>query len=306
MLLLLGASCDLGEDPDPREHRPRTFPLVSRAPAWDPAEPVVAEVDPHAAAPAPRDESRPPATAMAPRPLCVALGQNAADAIDAELQHGFTALPPGRETTFVAHTDRDAIELLLLGRADFAVVGSQLSARDQQAGLQQTRLGVELFALAVAPDAPLRSLTRQQVRQILTGQVADWSQLGIAGDKIVVVAPADRGRADRAARALIPGDNFADTVVRVASNRHVADQILQHPGAIGIVTVGGEQVAGMKLLAIDWCPPTAEAFGYGTYPFGVPLHLVTPGRPVGDAVRFFDYLRSDAARARLATKVCLL
>jgi hypothetical protein len=38
----------------------------------------------------------------------------------------------------------------------------------------------------------------------------------------------------------------------------------------------------------------------------VPLHLVTPGRPVGDAVRFFDYLRSDAARARLATKVCLL
>jgi phosphate transport system substrate-binding protein len=301
--LLLGASCGLGDDPDPREHRPQTFSLVARGPVWQPPTPVTDALD-VPAQPAPLFESAPVA-APTPAPTRIALGNNARQVFDAPLQRAFTALQADRTPTFAPCTDRDAIELLLVGRAEYAVIGEQLSAREQQAGLHQTRLGIELFALAVAPEAPVRSLTRSQVRQVFTGQVTEWRQLGFDGGTIVVVVPSDAKLAERASRALIPGDGFVAGAVRVASDLHVADQLLQHKGAIGIVRVTASKPSGMKLLPIDWCPPTAEAFGYGTYPFGVPLHLVTAGPVAGEAQRFLEFVRGDAAREQLAARLAL-
>ncbi len=297
VVLLLTAACGIGDDPDPRAHVPRTFALVARS--WQPPVPVTEAVEP-AAPPAPQVESRRPGVAAAPLPVAVAMGLNARQVIDAPLEHEFAAAQPGCAHTFTPCTDRDAVELVSMGRADFAVIGQRLSARELQAGLQQTRFGLELFAVAVAPDSPVRSLTRSQVRQIFTGQVTSWQQLGFVGGTITAVVPSEPRLAERAARALIPGDAFLDGAVRVTSDRHVADQILQHVDAIGIVRVTERPPSGMKLLSIDWCPPTAESFDYGTYPFGVPLHVVTPGAPVGEARRFLEFVATDATRERLA------
>lgn len=298
-LVLLGA-CTFGEDPDPRQFAsPNPIPLRS---TWEAPIPVVAWVEPRPDTAAPLGEVRPPAE---PRPGArIVLGQHAAHVIDETIQRGFAALDPSREPTFVPRTDRDAIDLLLVGEADFVVVGAQLSERERGAGLFQTRLGVELYALAVAPGSPVGSLSRQQVRQIFTGAVTDWRELGFAPGPIVAVAPSEQKKAERAARALLPGDPFAESVVRVATNRHVADQILQHPTAIGIVTIDADKVSGMKLVSIDLCPPTPEAYEHGTYPFGVPIHLVTAGLPNGEAQRFLDHLRG-AAREPLTAKLCL-
>ncbi|MBL9078373.1 MAG: substrate-binding domain-containing protein [Planctomycetes bacterium] len=301
--VVLGAGCSIGDDPDPRLYAPLPM-TVTRGPAWDPPVPVVAAVDPYAAPPSPAPLVEPRPAAPRPATTRIALGQHAVHVIDDGLQRGFDATASGHTAVFLPRTDRDAIDLLLLGEADFAVVGTQLSPREQQAGLQQSRLGVELFALAVAPDSPVRSLTRQQVRQVFTGAVTDWQQLGLPSGPIVAVAPAEQRKAERAARTLLPGDGFAESVVRVASNRHVADQILQHPTAIGIVTIDADKVSGMQLIAIDWCPPTPEAYEHGTYPFGVPVHLVTAGPPAGEARRFLDYLRGTA-REQLTARLCL-
>jgi phosphate transport system substrate-binding protein len=300
--LLLACGCSLGDDPDPRAHAPQMFALVARP--WQPPVPITAAVEP-AAAPAPQVESRGSGATTGPVPIAVAIGRNAGQAVDAPLERAFAAEQPDCAHTFTPCADRDAIELVLMGRADFAVIGEQLSARELQAGLQQTRFGLELFALAVAPSSPVRSLTRSQVRQIFTGQVTDWQQLGFDGGAITAVVPADTRLAERAARALMPGDPFFAGAVRVASDRHVADQILQHGAAIGIVRVTARPPAGMKLLSIDWCPPTAESFAYGTYPFGVPLHVVTAGAPGGEARRFLGFVASDATRETLAAKLTL-
>ncbi|MBL8729573.1 MAG: substrate-binding domain-containing protein [Planctomycetes bacterium] len=302
MVLLLTAGCGLGDDPDPRAHAPRTFALVARP--WQPPVPVTEAVAPAAAA-APQVETRRPSEVVGPMPIAVAMGLNARQVIDGALERTFAAGQPNCSHTFTPCTDRDAVELVLMGRADFAVIGEQLSGRELQAGLQQTRFGLELFAVAVAADSPVRSLTRSQVRQIFTGQVTSWQQLGFTGGTITAVVPSEPRLAERAARALIPGDAFLAGAARVASDRHVADQILQHSDAIGVVHVTDRPPTGMRLLAIDWCPPTAEAFGYGTYPFGVPLQVVTAGPPTGEARRFLEFVATDATRERLAAQLTL-
>jgi phosphate transport system substrate-binding protein len=303
--LLLAGGCDLGSDPAvPLAGEPApTFAPTPEATPWAAPVAATAPIAAHEAPAAPQLET---AAAGAPAAaLVVAIGQNAAEVVDGPLAQGFAASSPGRERNFAPCTDRGAVDLLLVGRADFAVIGSQLSEREQQAGLRQTRFGVELFALAVAKDAPVRSLSRSQVRQILTGEIDNWQQLGLHGGPLVPVVPSDRDLAERAARTLIPGDRFTERAIRVASNRHVADQILQHEGAIGIVRVNGQPMTGMKLVQIDWCPPTQEAFDYGTYPFGIPVQVVTSGPAAGDAQRFLDFVRSNEAHELLAGKLSL-
>jgi phosphate transport system substrate-binding protein len=184
---------------------------------------------------------------------------------------------------------------------DFVVLGGSLSPRERHAGLRQTRLGLELFAIAVSPDFPLRSLSRSQVRQLLAGEVTEWGQLGYDLGPVTAVVPAERALAERAAKALIPGDDFAAAAVRVASEALVAEQVQRHRGAIGVVRVPSRpQESGLRLLPIDWTPPTPEAFGYGTYPFGVPVHLITSGQPDGAAQRFLQFAQSVEGRTMLS------
>ena len=112
--------------------------------------------------------------------------------------------------------------------------------------------------------------------------MCSWPQLGLDGGAIVAVVPSSRALAERAARTLIPGDSFASVCLAVASERHVADQLLREPGAIGIVNVTGQARSdGLRLLPIDWSAPSLDGFQYQTYPYGIPVTLVTSGQGEG-------------------------
>lgn len=265
--------------------------------------PVVGHVFESATPPAaPAGESA--RTSLSPLPAerpCIAfVGSRVAGTIDAEVQRAFAATRPTRRTELLPATDREVVDHLMLGRGDFGLLGGALSQREVHAGLRQQPLGVELFAVTVAPTCPVRSLTHMQVRQIFTGALTDWSQLGEAPQPIVAVVPAEQALAERAERTLIPGDSFAPGCVRAADERHVVDQLLQHRGAIGVIRItAGQREGGQKLLQIDWTPPTPEAFAYGTYPYGMPLQLVTSGAPGENARRFAEFAASPEGRALL-------
>lgn len=244
--------------------------------------------------------------ATAPRrPVIVAVGNNAKSMCDPAFKSGFTKLASDLDVSFADCKDRDAVELRLVNRVDMALLGGSLSPRERRAGLRQTRIALELFALAVAADFPLQSVSSSQMRQLLTGTVHDWQQLGCNRGAVVVVIPSHGPLASRAARKMILGDNFTANAVRSSSDRHVADQILRNPGAIAVVRVKTTPTMGMKLLQIDWTPPTPEAFGYGTYPYGMPLQVVTSGKPDAVVQRFLEYAASQDGRELLGRSLLL-
>jgi phosphate transport system substrate-binding protein len=237
--------------------------------------------------------------------VIIAVGGNAASMMDPALQAGFQEHITDLEVSFAGCADRDAVELRMVHRVDLALLGGSLSTREQGAGLRQTKLGLELFALAVAPDFPLESISSSQMRQVLSGQVREWQQLGCDRGAVVVVVPSRKPLANRAARELIRGDSFSANAIRVADDQHVADQILRNPGAIAVVRVLSAPRVGMKLLQIDWTPPTPEAFAYDNYPYGVPLHVVYSGQPDEFTQRFLDYAGSEAGREILGRTLLL-
>lgn len=293
--LLVAAGCSQPEpEPSPSPFA-RELAGAPRSPREQPAEPVVAafEFAMPPPTPAPMGEAR--LGAAAARKASVLLG-NGAVAADAGLAAAFGREDEAVALTKTACTDRDAIELMLLGRADFAVIAGKLSSRDQHAGLRQTPIGIELWGLAVADASPLRSLSRAQMRQVLTGEVRDFLRLGQPNGAIHVFVPADADAARRAAKALIPGDPLGAMSTALADGDLLG--ALREPGAIGVIRIGAAPLPdGVRLLAIDWSQPTADAFRFGTYPFGSPLTLVTQGQPAGAAATFLAFARSADGQA---------
>ncbi|MCB9879473.1 MAG: substrate-binding domain-containing protein [Planctomycetes bacterium] len=230
----------------------------------------------------------------------IAVGENAAGSIDASLRDAFARFEPSLAGDYLEVTDRDAIELLMLGKVDLALVGGKLSPRDLDAGLRATTLGVELFALVVAPGNPVRSLTADQVRQVFTGRLRDWSELGLPPGPIVPVVPSQHALAERAQRALMPGDAFAPGCIHVASERHVVDQLLREPGAIGVVRLDGvSREQGQRVVQIDWVDPSLDNFANGNYPFGTPLQLIAADGKNARADALLAFARGDDGRRLL-------
>lgn len=302
-MALVAGACDFGDTPDPRLLAISNPPPVVAAHSSR-IEPATGHLYGYASAPpAPMGESAGASRSLKPRveELLIAVGRNAQASFDKKLRGAYEGTLTNQTVRHIQSSDREVIELLMTGRADFGLIGGSLSQREIQAGLRQTQVGVELFALSISPLSSVRSLSRSQVRQIFTGQVTDWQQLGFNSGAIVPIVPSDKLVAQRAERTLMTGDAFASTCLRVSSERHVADQILQHAGAIGIVRVtAGAREPGQKLIQIDWTPPTPAAFGYGTYPFGIPLQLVTSGIRNRSANDFLSFAESDLGRSLFA------
>jgi ABC-type phosphate transport system substrate-binding protein len=306
LLAVAAIACDSG-DPDPRVVAAALDAERQAPPDGNPPVPEVAEGNP--SGPSDPSESPPPGPAAetqiredapAARTTTIALGIDAAHVVDSIVQRAVAQACPDLGAKYAPCSDRDAVEVLMVGRAEFGVIGGPLSQREVEAGLAQTRIGIELFALAVAQDLPARSLSRTQVRQLLTGEVTRWEQFGYEGGDITIFAPADRNVAQRAAHALMPGDNFPATARRVDSERELANNIRVVSGSLGVVHVLDRPLEeGLRLLPIDWIAATAETFESDTYPFGQAVHLVTSGPPTGASLKFLEYARSEPGRSLL-------
>lgn len=300
-LFVLAAACTV--DPDPGEVS-RELGLASTPDLPDEQLPPAPPVALLATAAVPLGETGLREELAARRPLDVAMGHDAAEIVDPAVAATFAGASPDLHGSFHDCTDREAVNLVLAGRAQCALLRGKLTARDLHAGLRQTQVGLELFAIAVATDFPARSLSRTQIRLLLTGQVTEWKQLGIDAGPVVVVVPADRRLAERAARLLIPGEAFGDGAVRTADDDELA-QRLRGAGTLGVVRTTEHQPPGRRLLPIDWTPPSAAAHASGNYPYAIPVHVVTPGQPMGRALQFLQFLQSPEGRDLLGRTLLL-
>jgi phosphate transport system substrate-binding protein len=260
--------------------------------------------------PAPAVETAPRHPEPAPRAAVLAVGHSVAALLDPTFQSGLeTAFPElGRELKLEHKVvgERDAVDLMLTGKVDAAIVGGPLSQREISAGLRQFPIGYEVFALAVSRDVQLQTLANWQVRALLTGKVRHWGELGSPAGDVNLVLPLAETYGERAARALINGDALAARARRVSTDREIFDQLLRTPGSVGIVRLASTGLdPTARLLAIDGVMPGKQNYLGGNYPFALTVNLVSAGEPVGVARKVLDFARSDAGRQVLGRHLAL-
>jgi len=172
---------------------------------------------------------------------------------------------------------------LIAGVCDIAASSRPMLADERQQaevrGLKLNEYTLGAYAVAVVVNAhnPVTDLTREQVRDIFTGAVADWKEVGGPAGPIHIylrdpvsgtylgfreLALQDQPYATNRATALT---NYAAIVAAVAHDP-------QGIGYAGFLSAGAP---GVKAVSIGGVPPTAAAVHAGQYPYARMLRLYT-------------------------------
>jgi len=190
------------------------------------------------------------------------------------------------------------IASLLDGTCDIA--NSSRAIKDTEVDKAITN-GVDPKAHVVAMDGlavivnnsnSVNALTKQQIKDIYTGKISNWSQLGGGNEKIVVISRDTSSGTFEAFRelALDMGKVRADAVMQ-ASNQAVASTVSRTPGGIGYAGLGfiTEET---KAVTVNGVMPTKETVLLGKYPYSRPLFMYTNGLPKGATKDFIDFVKS--------------
>jgi len=210
------------------------------------------------------------------------------------LTEAFAKLHPG-VTWVVEDVGSDAgVNLAAAGAVDLGMISRDL--KDQERGTVQTLpLGVTGTAVAVGGANPVKDLTRKQVREIYGGAVSDWSAVGGAPGKIMVLLR-EAGASTRTAFESFVFDGkpaYRNDVVEVHDIEETITAIRSFKDSIGMVTVSsrtrGDQT--LRLLSIDGVAPSKENLASGAYKIRRPLFVVFRAEGLRPAIRaFLDFV----------------
>jgi phosphate transport system substrate-binding protein len=134
------------------------------------------------------------------------------------------------------------------------------------------------IAVVVHPSNPLANLTVDQIRDIYTGKIRNWKELGGPDQPIVVISrDTNSGTYESFETMVLKGAKIAGNVEYVGSNGAIRQRVLNTPAAIGYV--GLAFIEGVKALTVNGIEVTPETVTSKKYPISRPLYMYTNGRP---------------------------
>jgi phosphate transport system substrate-binding protein len=145
----------------------------------------------------------------------------------------------------------------------------------------------------VHPSNSVSNLTIDQLRQIYTGEITNWSQLGGANIPILVVSrDSSSGTYGSWSDLILKGAAVTTEAVYTSSNADVANEVASNPNAIGYVGLGYLN-ASVRAVAVNGTLATVQSALDRTFPIARPLLMVTNGFPTGKVFDVLMWILSD-------------
>jgi len=148
------------------------------------------------------------------------------------------------------------------------------------------------IAVIVHPDNPVYMLSLAQIRQIFSGRITNWRELGWINRKIDAVSREEGSGTRSAFEDLIMKDKEIDDGTMVQdSNGSVKEVVATDPYAIGYISMGLVDKK-VKPIAIDKVNPSIKTIKSGRYKIVRPFLYVTNGELDDKTKQFVDYVLS--------------
>src|SRR5947209_12525006 len=112
-------------------------------------------------------------------------------------------------------------------------IGDSDIAAPQHPELHDSRVAVVGFALITHPGVNVKNLSKQQIRDIFSGKVANWKEVGGADQKIVVVnRPRSSGTRAVFSKTVMGGVPINESGLTEDATGTVVSVVKQTPGAV--------------------------------------------------------------------------
>lgn len=168
------------------------------------------------------------------------------------------------------------IEAVLNGTADIGNSSRNLKEEEKTAGAVENIVAIEGIAVCVDPANTVSNLTNQQLVDVYTGVVSNWSQVG-GEDLPIVVVGREAGSGTRNAFEELLGVRESCAYANVLdSTGAVMAKVASTPGAIGYISLDlvNDSVIALQLNGVA---PTTENIKAGSYFLCRPFVMATMG-----------------------------
>ncbi len=164
------------------------------------------------------------------------------------------------------------------------------------------------IAPIVHPSNPVNELSVQQLSDIFSGEVTDWSDVGGAAGEIVVVSrDSASGTYESWNEMVVQMDgeaeerDFSPAALKKGSNKDIRMTVAGNEAAIGYIGLGyiDDSIQTVSVIPMDGgdaVEPSSENVQSGDYPIARALYMYTDGEPTGAVAGFLEWGMGEEAQ----------
>lgn len=168
------------------------------------------------------------------------------------------------------------IEAVTAGTVDIGNSSRNLKDTEISAGVVENVVAIDGIAVILDPANKVTNLTKDQLVQIYTGAVTNWSEVGGANQPIVVIGR-EAGSGTRSAfEELLKVEDACKYSNEINSSGGVLAKVASTAGAIGYVSLDVVD-SSVVTVSLDSVAPTEENIKAGTYLLSRPFIMATKG-----------------------------
>ena len=210
------------------------------------------------------------------------------------------------------------IAALINGTVDIANASRKMKDKEiaaaQENGIDPIEFTVAVDALAVIvhPDNPVNELTIDQLADIFTGRVTNWSEIGGHDEQIIILSrETNSGTHVYFLEEVVrKGDKentdiFAPQTLLMPSSVGITSELRRNPKAIGYdglgyVTEHEKVIAVAKDSDSAYVVPSVETGADGSYPIARGLYMYTAGVPSDTVAEYLDWVKGPEGQVIVA------
>lgn len=217
-----------------------------------------------------------------------------------DLANNFTANRTDVEITVSGGGSSVGVTAAADGTVNIGMASRELKPAEETLGLVVHIIARDAIAIICHPSQNVTGLSINETRDIFSGNITNWSEVGGVDEEITVIAR-EEGSGTRAAfeELVMKGANITATAILLPSNGALKTAVAGDPNSIGFLSMGYLD-SSVTALDIDGVAATLENAMNDTYPVIRPLLLLTKGEPTGKIEEFIDFCLGPVGQAIVA------
>jgi phosphate transport system substrate-binding protein len=165
--------------------------------------------------------------------------------------------------------------------------------------LHAVTIARDAIAVIVNPKNSAHDLSLDQIRDIFSGKITNWKEIGGPFHPIVLVTREEGSGTRESFQKFVTGKEDISLEALVQdSNGAVRQVVANDPSSIGYISLGlvNEQVKALRISGVE---PSISNIDNGRYKFVRPFLFLFNGEPEGEAKSFLEFALSPSAQKLL-------
>ncbi len=213
---------------------------------------------------------------------------------------------PENKIAVVGGGTSTGIRALIDGTADIANASRKMKPEEmseaESKGMkpQEYPIALDGVAIVVSPGMPLKSLSIPQLKDIFSGKLTNWKQVGGSDSAITVISrESNSGTYLYIKDTILKDESYVGDAIMVQSSPGVGVEVAKRNNAIGYLGIAdAHRNPQIKIVSIAKeanslaVLPSIQTVKSGEYPLSRPLLIYVSAEPAGQSKQFIEFMLS--------------